>query len=162
MAHGHSHEGGGHHITPQSVLKNTFIALLVLTLITVGTSMFLHAVPSLGFLGIPLAILLATGKASLVVLYFMGIKYDKPINGVIAVGMVLFVVIFLVFTLMDTTTRKAFGDRFGTTQMEDAEHWKTLKAREKEILEGAKKVPLTPADYQRLGAAPVADTTAAQ
>lgn len=152
---------GQHHIIHPRVLLNTFVALLVLTFITWGTSVFLHANPGLGSLSIPLALILAVTKASLVVMFFMGLKYDKPINAVIAVGMTLFVVIFLVFTLMDTTTRKTFGDRFGTTQIETDEHYKDLKTREAQIDQGYKQVPLTPADYQRLGtSATPADSTA--
>lgn len=163
MAHAHGNDHGGHHIISPKVLINTFIALLILTILTVGTSLLLHAVPSLGFLSIPLALLIAGGKATLVVLFFMGIKYDKPINGVIAVTMILFVAIFMVFTLMDTMTRKTFSQRFGTTMIEEKEMYKESESKLEEVNKAFKTVPLTPADYQQLGAAGAAkDSTGAK
>lgn len=160
MANTHSNgHDSSHHIIPTKILNNTFYALLALTLFTVASSRIIAANHDmLSWLSIPLAIAIAVVKTSLVVLFFMGIKYDKPINGVIAGLMALFVVIFLTFTLLDTTTRTNFNSRFAVTKIEQQrlDRIGDVETRMKKLEEGLKKAPLTPADYKN---AATADTT---
>lgn len=82
---------------PVSVLFGTFIALLVLTWITVYAVNF-----QLGPLNIWVAMIIATIKAALVCAYFMHLRFDKPFNILVLVGSVLFVVLFIGFAMTDT------------------------------------------------------------
>ncbi len=52
-----------------------------------------------------IALFIATIKASLVALFFMHLKDDKPVNGIIAVAGFLFLGIFLMFDFIDFGTR---------------------------------------------------------
>jgi len=101
MAHDtNDHAAHGHHIIPIPTLLKVFAALLVLTGITVGLSPF-----DLGVFEIPVALGLATAKATLVVLIFMALKYDNPVNTLTFSVGVIFVAVFLAFTLLDTAFR---------------------------------------------------------
>jgi caa(3)-type oxidase subunit IV len=105
------HEQGQHHHVILSEKKGVMIwgALLVLTIITVWSAQY-----DLGMLDVPLAMLIATGKASLVFLFFMGLLYDKGENRIIFGGSVLFVTIFVVLTSFDIFFRRADEGRVGT------------------------------------------------
>ena len=107
--HGHAHANGhGHvgHIVPTKLLLGILIVLLVLTYVTYA----LRAIP-LGALNIWVAMFIATIKGSLVVLYFMHLRWDRPFNGVIFVGSLLFVMLFVSLALTDTAQYK--GTFFG-------------------------------------------------
>lgn len=91
----------GHHITPIKTLVIVFLALVGLTILTVITAKQVD----IGALNLPLALLIAGTKATLVVTIFMALKYDNPVNTLIlSIGIVI-VCIFLVFTLFDTAFR---------------------------------------------------------
>ena len=79
------------------VYVNVLIALAVLTLITVGASR-IH-LGRVGNIGLGLAI--ATVKASLVVMFFMHLLYDKPLNAFAFISSLLFVSLFIGLTLAD-------------------------------------------------------------
>jgi cytochrome c oxidase subunit 4 len=49
-----------------------------------------------------LALAIATLKASLVVLYFMHMRYDHPFNAIVFIGSLLFVMLLVVLALLDT------------------------------------------------------------
>jgi cytochrome c oxidase subunit IV len=85
------------HIVPVGVLAATLTALLVLTFFTVAVSWI-----DLGALNLWIALLIAAGKATLVVLYFMHLRYEKPFNAVVLICALLFVVLFCSLTLMDS------------------------------------------------------------
>ncbi len=85
------------HIVPIKTLVATGLALLVLTLITVWAAKI-----DLGDLNIWIALAIAVLKASLVVLFFMHLKYDRPFNGIVFVTSVAFVALFISFALTDT------------------------------------------------------------
>ena len=95
-----AHAEHGHHITPQSLLIKVFAALIVLTILTVITSRV-----DLGPLNVPLAMVIASTKALLVVTVFMAVKWDNKVNALVIGLSVLFVGIFLVLTLFDTAFR---------------------------------------------------------
>lgn len=93
----------GHHIIPYKVYYVVFGALIFLTIVTVVTAQI-----DLGVLNVPLALLIAGTKATLVVMFFMALKYDNKVNILVfGVGM-LFVVVFLGFTMLDTEFRGTF------------------------------------------------------
>lgn len=94
-----SHEGQSHiHIVPMKILVGVWAALMVLTVVTVAVTWV-----DLGPFNLWLAMVIATIKASLVVLYFMHLRYDKPINALAFIGALAFVMLFVSGTLMDTT-----------------------------------------------------------
>ena len=101
-AHGHgdAHDSAGHttHAMPISILLGVFGALLFLTFITVAVTYV-----DLGRLSVWVALIIALVKASLVCLYFMHLRYDAPFHGLILVVSMLFVVLFIGITLMDST-----------------------------------------------------------
>ena len=86
-AHEHEHEHGG-----TGVYAKTLIGLLILTAITVAAASF-----DFGQGNVVIALIIATIKASLVVLFFMHLRWDKPVNAVIAMAGFLFLGIFIVF-----------------------------------------------------------------
>lgn len=99
-------EHGHHHIVPQKTLTIIFGALLLLTVITVITATQLD----IGMFNLPLALAIAGTKAYLVVAYFMSLKYDSPVNRLVFTIGVLFVVVFLAFTLLDSLARGDVGN----------------------------------------------------
>ena len=94
---GNSDHNAPGHIIPFSYTLGTFIALLFLTVITVGVAQF-----DLGALDMPVALLVAGVKASVVSLFFMHLRWDRPINILVLIGSIFFVVLFLVITMFDT------------------------------------------------------------
>lgn len=95
-----AHDGHVHHITPIRTLRNVFGGLILLTLLTVFSSRV-----DLGVLNVPLVLVIAGAKAGLVVWFFMALKWENHVNGVVMLLGVLFVTIFLSFTLLDTAFR---------------------------------------------------------
>ena len=91
-----------HYVVPLRYYLGTGIALLILTVITVAVARV-----DLGALNVPVALAIAVLKASLVIAFFMGLRWDKGFNTLILVSTVVFILIFIVFTLSDTMTRGA-------------------------------------------------------
>ena len=77
-----------------------FLALIALTLLTVGVSN-IH----LGKANLVVAIVIASMKASLVLLFFMHLRYDNRFHGMIVIVSVLFIGVFFAYTLNDTDRR---------------------------------------------------------
>jgi len=104
---GHTHSGNGHaghhgdhhgfsHPMPIWMLLAVFFALLILTGLTVFQAQF-----DLGNAEIWLSLTIATVKAGLVILFFMHLLWDKPLNAIVILSSLIFVALFLGFTLMD-------------------------------------------------------------
>ena len=89
-----------HHVVPLSVYLLIFFALMVGTALTVGA-----AYVELGWLNTPVALLIAIVKATLVVLFFMHVRYNTPLMWMFAAGGFFFLVILLVLTLQDYYSR---------------------------------------------------------
>jgi len=89
-----------HHIVPVPVYAAIFAALLVLTGVTVAVAYI-----DLGPLNIAVALAIAFFKASLVVLYFMHVKYSSRLVQLAAATGFLWLGIMLGFTLSDVWTR---------------------------------------------------------
>ncbi len=85
------------HMTGPTLLLVILTALLFLTWLTVAVSYF-----DLGGMNVVVAMGVATVKATLVSLYFMHLRWDKPFNAVIFVGSLFFLGLFLAFALLDT------------------------------------------------------------
>lgn len=96
-----------HHVSPTSLYLSVWGGLMVLTVITV----LAYYIPiwlkvDLGAANVIIAMAIATTKASLVVLYFMGLKYDKRFLAVAFLSSLIFLALFLGFTLLDINTRE--------------------------------------------------------
>ncbi len=84
------------HLVPYSTLLATGMALLVLTVITVAVRYI-----DLGEGNIYIAIGIAVVKATLVSLFFMHLRWDRPFNLLVLVGSMLFVILMMCFCMMD-------------------------------------------------------------
>jgi cytochrome c oxidase subunit 4 len=148
----HPHAAHGHHITPMKTLLGVISALVFLTLITVFTSRI-----DLGAFNVPLALAIAITKATLVVMIFMGLKYDNKVNTlVLSIGSV-FVVVFLTFTLFDTAFRGDLSNVSPTTIADDERRAQALQAASST---GAAATDTTAAADTSAAAPATADTTA--
>ena len=76
-----------------------FFALLVLTVATVG-AWKIEFLPDGA--AIALALLIATCKASLVALYFMHLRWDRPFNALVFIAALVFLALFLSFAMLDS------------------------------------------------------------
>ncbi len=85
------------HIVPVRTLFATATLLLILTVVTVAVSKI-----DFGNLNIWFALGIAVVKGSLVLLFFMHLKYDRPFNGLVFVTSLAFVALFISFALTDT------------------------------------------------------------
>ena len=99
--HDSAHSGLGH-VVPLWLLAAVFGALLALTGLTVAVA---HV--DLGNLNLYLALGIATVKASLVVLFFMHLFWDRPFNSMIFIGCLLFVSLFIGIALTDSRANDA-------------------------------------------------------
>ena len=88
------------HIAPVGALLAVWIALLVLTLVTLLAA----RLPTEGLpaAGLWIAMGIATVKATLVALYFMHLRYDRPFLAIVFVTSLVFVMLFVGLALMDT------------------------------------------------------------
>jgi cytochrome c oxidase subunit 4 len=112
------HGEGLGHVTPIRVLLAVWLALVVLTVITVSASWV-----DLGRLNLVIALGIAVTKASFVALYFMHLRYDRPFHGIVFICSVLFVMLFIGLALMDTKEYQPEmipGHQPAMTQQEEA------------------------------------------
>ena len=98
------------HISPKSTYVTIFGALMVCTMITV-----LAAFTNLGNLNFPVALMIAIFKATLVVLFFMHVKYGSQLTKLIVGVAFFFLGIMLTLTLSDYLSRGWFTAARGTT-----------------------------------------------
>ncbi len=104
-AHAHPHAPvapGAGHISPISLYITIFASLMVLTGVTVGA-----AYVDLGVFNFSVAMLIAAFKASLVVWYFMHVKYQSQLTKLTVATGLFFLAILLGLMLIDYTS-KAF------------------------------------------------------
>jgi cytochrome c oxidase subunit 4 len=97
-AHAEAHEHGG-----VAIYTRTLIGLLILTALTVGAAYI-----NLGSGNVVIALAIATVKAILVALFFMHLRWEKPMNSLIAMAGFVFLGIFIGFCLLDFDSRNAF------------------------------------------------------
>ncbi|MDP7004734.1 MAG: cytochrome C oxidase subunit IV family protein [Phycisphaerales bacterium] len=90
------------HIVPIKFLVFICCILLFLTAVTVWVSKYDFTEINIAELGIIMALLVATVKATFVGLYFMHLRWDRPFLGFVFVGSFLFVVLFIGLALTDT------------------------------------------------------------
>ncbi len=97
----HAGHHGFAHPAPIWQLLAVFFALVGLTILTV-----FQATLDLGNLELIISLIIATIKATLVILFFMHMIHDKPLNAIIFISSFVFVALFLFFTLMDAHAYK--------------------------------------------------------
>ncbi len=90
------------HIVPIKFLVLICCILLFLTAVTVWVSRYDFTEINIAEMGIIMALLVATVKATFVGLYFMHLRWDRPFLGFVFVGSLLFVVLFIGLALTDT------------------------------------------------------------
>lgn len=93
-----SHSTG--HVSPISLYITIFMALMVLTAVTVGA-----AFVDLGQFNFAVAMLIAGFKASLVVWYFMHVKYQSHLTKLTLATGLFFLAILLGMMLIDYTSK---------------------------------------------------------
>jgi cytochrome c oxidase subunit 4 len=97
----HVDDGAVHaHVSSVAFYVAVFIGLLMLTGLTVGQSYV-----DLGRLNIVLVIAIATMKASLVVTFFMHLRWDNKFNALIFLSTLFFIGVFFAYTMHDTEER---------------------------------------------------------
>jgi cytochrome c oxidase subunit 4 len=100
--HGHGElQMGHHHVSSSAMFLNVLLILLVLTVVTVGASRI-----DFGAANMLIAMLIASVKASLVILFFMHVKWDTAINKIVFLSSFLFLSLLFIFTLADQATRR--------------------------------------------------------
>ena len=89
------------HVVPLWLLIAVALALVLLTWATVAVTYV-----DLGKLNLVVALVIAGIKAFLVALFFMHLRWDRPFNGIVFLGAIAFVVLFISFALMDSAQYK--------------------------------------------------------
>ncbi|MBI4510430.1 MAG: cytochrome C oxidase subunit IV family protein [Deltaproteobacteria bacterium] len=104
MTHQGSHAGNGQdhvsHVLPTKAYLKTWLALVVLTAITVAVSYL-----SFGTFNLVIALLIATIKATVVGAVFMHLFFDHKFHSLIFASSIIFLGIFIGFTMSDTEAR---------------------------------------------------------
>jgi cytochrome c oxidase subunit IV len=89
------------HVVPKTVYFTIAAVLFVLLVVTV-----LAAQVDLGFLNLPLAMLIALAKAALIVLYFMHVRYGNPLLRIFAAAGFLWLLLMFALLSADYLTRQ--------------------------------------------------------
>jgi cytochrome c oxidase subunit IV len=102
--HGHAPDPHAPHVVSLAVYFGVFAALLVGTVLTV-----VAAHMDFAWLNTPVALAIAVTKASLVVVFFMHVKYSPRLITLVIVGSFVWLAIMLFITLSDYWTRGGLG-----------------------------------------------------
>ncbi|PRQ04938.1 cytochrome C oxidase subunit IV family protein [Enhygromyxa salina] len=97
-----------HHVSPVWEFSLVFGALLFLTILT-----YLVSYAGLGPASLPVAMLIAFIKGSLVVGFFMHLKYEDRFYAFLLCVTILFVSIFFTFVLFDMSTTAELNEEAG-------------------------------------------------
>ena len=92
------------HIATVRLYVSVFLALLVLTFVTYQVARF-----DFGWLNTPVALAIAVTKASLVVIFFMGVRYNTPLTKVVVIGGFFWLFILFGLGMMDYISRPWLG-----------------------------------------------------
>lgn len=128
-----------HHVSPVWQFTAVFIALLFLTILT-----YLVSFAGLGPFSLPVAMIIAITKGTLVVLFFMHLYYEDRFYGFVFMTCLMFIAIFFAFTLFDMGTGDELNHEGGIEFKKGVDD----TAREAELraaaLEAAKQAVATP------------------
>lgn len=133
-------DDGHHHVLHKPTLFKVFGGLIVLTILTVAV-----AYVPLGPLNVPVAIAIAAAKATLVVLFFMALKDDNPVNGLTFTIGIIMVVVFIVFTMFDTAFRGDLGNVTPQTVQEIEREREEAQKQQDQL--SPEDLRVAPADY---------------
>ena len=98
------------HPAPPKLLITVFIALVLLTILTLAMSSI--DLGLMGAFGFWIAMSIASFKAALVLLFFMHMYWDKPFNVLVFLSSSLFVILFIGLPLMDSSHYKNAVDEY--------------------------------------------------
>ena len=104
MANTHDAAHAQHIITPTRTYILVFLGLLVGTGLT-----YAAAINDFGALNTPIALGIAVAKASLVVIYFMGVRYNTPLTKVTVFSGLVWLLIMFALTMGDYVSRGWLG-----------------------------------------------------
>jgi len=93
-----------HHVVPKATYYHVSVWLAVLLALTVAAAQF-----DLGGWNVPLALAIAIAKATLIVLFFMHVRYGSPLLKLFAAGGFLWLLIMFAFIAADVLTRAPIG-----------------------------------------------------
>ena len=93
-----------HVVTPVSTYVTIFVTLLIFT----GATYWV-AQHDYGMMNTPVALSIAVFKASLVVIYFMGVRYNTPLTKVVVVAGFFWLLIMFTLTMGDYVSRAWLG-----------------------------------------------------
>ena len=86
-AHTSDHAAHSHHITPQSTLFKVFGLLFLFMVATIGAANYMpEAIKGNSLIMNTIALGIAVVKASLVIMYFMGVKFTTRLVKIYAIG----------------------------------------------------------------------------
>ena len=140
--HGDGHDEhtghGGHHVASPQLLIKTISILAGLTILTVCLALLErwgveHGMEIFGPFSVPIALAIAGTKAYFVAAYFMGLKYDGGTNLLAFVASIVFLLIFLSFTYLDTGFRDTF-EKQSAVPVDEIQADVLEAARENEVL----------------------------
>jgi cytochrome c oxidase subunit 4 len=97
-------EHSEHHIVPKRVYFLVFLALIVMTWVTAYVSTI-----DMGRLNIFVALSIAIFKASLVILFFMHVKYGTRLTKMIVLAGLYWLILLLFIAMVDLWTRGWMG-----------------------------------------------------
>jgi len=97
-------EHGGDHIVPIRTYVAVFLSLIVLTWVTAFVSTL-----DLGALNVIVALAIAIFKASLVLLFFMHVKYGTRLTKTVVMGGIYWLLLLLGIVMVDIMTRNWMG-----------------------------------------------------
>lgn len=92
------------HITPVRTYVLVFLGLMVFTLVTVWV-----ASKDFGLFNTPVALTIAVTKATLVIWYFMGVRYNTPLTKVAVVAGIFWLMILFGLGMSDYISRPWLG-----------------------------------------------------
>ncbi len=97
--HDHGHHDQGH-VVPTTLFLKVLITLMILTVITVAVSR-----QDFGVMNIVVAMVIASIKALLVVLFFMHLKYENPVTWLYAGFPIVLLAVLLAGVFIDNPLR---------------------------------------------------------
>ena len=98
------------HVAPIKLYLGIFGSLMVLTAITIAVSFI-----NLGSLNFPLALAIAIVKATLVILFFMHLKYSSRLTKLVCGSAFFFLIVLFGLTMSDYLSRGWYTAPDGTT-----------------------------------------------
>ena len=99
-----AHTDQTHHIVPLKVYFAVFAALVVGTILTTVVAYI-----DLGQFNVVVALIVAVCKATLVVLFFMHVKYSPRLTKLVVISGIFWLIILLTLTETDLLTRHWIG-----------------------------------------------------